>query len=78
MDVILLYLEFIRATSISITDLTSSWCAVCEACSLFKEGDNIVDCVNAHYLHRLTCAVLKTPRLTCIKTYSLLQSVKSL
>jgi len=53
MEVMVLYLEFILTTSISITDLIKwSYFAVGEACSLFKADDNSVDCVNVHDLLR--------------------------
>jgi len=75
MDAMVLYLEFIRAKSISITDLTkSSYVAVTYVmlCSLLKGGETSVDCVNVQI--RLTSAVRKKS----ILTYSLLQSIKFL
>jgi len=59
MDAVVRYLEFIRATSISITDLTKSnyfAASYVMLCSLLKGGDTSVDCVN---VQRLTSAVRK-------------------
>jgi len=52
-----LYLEFIHAATINITDLTkSSWFYLRDVCYPFKIGDNSVDCVIVNDRHRLTSA----------------------